>query len=219
MWRSWPPWSQPWAARSTPASQLPFAASSRTPCATSAPRPAVRWSQSLPGEPPPSARGVCVYCGTTPPLSDCGAATPGRTARTADSPRTGTMPPLSASAPGASAPSQLSTRIPTPGIWRSANPRTLRWHAAGAAGPAWDRRQNHTPTRVPLRRRVLSPPAVVAVSGQRPKGGAPPGPCHLGTRPGHQCATLPDPTPAPSQVGATRPGLPPQRPCHRGRPS
>ena len=88
-------------------------------------------------------------CGTTPPLSDCGAATPGRTARIAGSPQIGTMPPPSASAPGASAPSRLSTRIAGPGIWRSAKLRTLRWRAAGAAGRNWDPRQNHTPTRCP----------------------------------------------------------------------
>ena len=71
---------------------------------------------------------------------------------------------------------------------------------------------------VPWLCRVLSPPAVVAVNGQRP-GGCSPGRCHLGTRPGHQCATLPDPTQAQAQVGVTRARLPPQRPCHRGRPS
>ena len=75
-------------------------------------------------------------CGTTPPLSDCAVAITGPTARIADSPRTGTMPPRSASALGASAPSRLSTRIAGPGIWRSTKPTTPRWRAACAAGPS-----------------------------------------------------------------------------------
>ena len=149
MWRTWPPWSRPWAARSTLASQLPFAASSRTPCATSAPRPAARWSPCLPGGPQPSAPDVSAGCGTTPPRNDCAPATAGRIARIATSPRIGTMLPLSASAPGASAPSRLSTRIAGLGIWPSTRPKTPRWPAAGAASPGWARPPNHLPTRCP----------------------------------------------------------------------
>jgi len=94
-------------------------------------------------------RCVGVGCATTPPLSDCAVAITGRIARIAGSPRIATMPPLSASGPGASAPSQLSTRIPGPGIWRSAKPKTPRWRAACAAGPGWAQLPNRTPTQCP----------------------------------------------------------------------
>ena len=187
------PWSRPWAARSTPASQLPCAASSRTPCGTSAPRPAARWSPSLPGGPQPSARGVDAGCATTPPLSGCAAATHGRTARIAGSPRIGTMPPLSTSAPGASAPSQLSTRIPTPGIWRSAKPKTPRWRAALRLRPSLGPTTKPRTHPVPLRRRVLSPPAAAAVNGQRPEGGAP----QVGVTSAHGQDTSAQPYPTP----------------------
>ena len=92
---------------------------------------------------------------------------------------------------------------------------------ARCLAPPVPARPNDQTTRPPGARALPGPLPARGSRGQRSAsgGGCSPGRCHLGTRPGHQCATLLDPTWAPSQMGVPQARLPPRRPCHHGRPS
>jgi len=193
MYKSWPPWRRPWAARSTLASQLPFAASSRTPCATSAPRPAARWSPSLPGDfrhlaavwAPAAALHLPWAPAQWPPLGALLALWtingPGPCRRQAHL-RPG--PQLPAGCPPGS-PARASGDPPSPRLPGGALP-----------APPVPARPNDQTTRPPGAR---APPGPLPARGSRgPRSasgeGCSPGRCHLDTPPGHQCATLLDPT-------------------------